>query len=228
MPIRKCRLTSLLNDVRATIAFDQPKLSASLRDGQIYVDGYFRVLSGLSKIDAQGAMAEYQIEIVFNPEYPNIEPKVYEVGNAIARDAEHHINPDGSCCLSVWEAWTAYSRSTSIQEFFDGPLKNFFLGQYLKRTTGDWPFGEERHGKEGLLDAFADRLGCSRNEKKIRYLLRLLSKEWPRGHWNCPCGSGLIVRKCCKKELSELSERLPQKNAKRMLVRLRSYDRKIG
>ena len=28
------------------------------------------------------------------------------------------------------------------------------------------------------------------NKKDIVYHLRLLSKDWPKGHWLCPCGSG--------------------------------------
>ena len=224
--IRINRLTSLLIEIRSTIAFDQPKLSASLQDRQVIVYGLFRVLTGDSSMGARGKIAEYQIQIEFDSAFPNIEPKVFDVGKAITRDADHHVNPDGSCCLVVWEVWTATTHNNTVQDYFDGPLKNFFLSQYLKQTTGVWPFGEETHGKEGVVDAFADLLGCAKNEKQVRRILRSLLEDWPRGHWNCPCGSGSIIRKCCAKKLSDLSKKVPPTNARRMLACLNRMSEK--
>ena len=218
--VRKRRLGPLLDEVRSTITFDQPNLSASLRGSRVFVDGKYLVLSETVGIVPQGAIAEYQIEITFDPTYPDIEPMVFEVGNAIPHHMDYHINSNGSCCICIWEIWIATAIDKSVQEYFHGPLKNFFLGQHLKKTTSKWPFGEERHGKQGLIDAFTDLLGCERNENKIRCLLRTLSKDWPRGHWDCPCGSGLIIRKCCAKKLSDLSKNVPSKNACRMLAYL--------
>jgi len=223
--IRRQRLANLLSEVQATIAFDQPLLTATLQTNGIFVSGTYALNPTTDELLGQGPIARYQVGIHFPSAFPKAEPVVFETGNTIPHDADHHINPDGSCCVVIWEVWASSTKRVSVQAYFDGPLRNFFLGQHQKATTGKWPFGEERHGKEGLIDAFADRLSSSRSEKKIRYLLRLLSKDWPKGHWDCPCGSGKIVRKCCAERLARLAKEVPKRDAQRMLSRLKSYDR---
>lgn len=220
--INNRRLQQLFNDVQATIAFDQPKLTAELKSDHIIVEGAFVVVASIDEHTNQGAIATYLVKIAFYASYPNSEPVVLETEGNIPRNPDYHINRDGSCCVVIWEDWIATAKYTSVQAYFDGPLKNYFLGQHIKQTTGDWPFGERRHGKKGLIDAFAEILRCEKNERKIIYLLRILSKDWPRGHWDCPCKSGQIIRKCCINDLAKLSANVPSKVAKRMLVRLQS------
>ncbi len=221
--MREFRLQRLLRTVRSVIAFVQPRLSASIKNGNVIVEGRFVVTPTLAEHTSDGAIAEFSILVVLASSYPNIEPRVSAPGNNIPQTPAHHMNDDGSCCVVIWEEWLATNEDNSIQAYFDGPLKNYFLGQHIKLATGNWPFGERNHGKEGILDAFAEILDCARNEKKIEYLLRILSKDWPRGHWICPCKSGQIIRKCCVVDLKTLSEKIPSKIAQKMLSRLRSY-----
>lgn len=171
-------------------------------------------------------MAQYEVTILFPPMFPNAEPIVSEIGKSIPRNADHHINGDGTCCIVIWETWALSTKKISVQDYFNDPFRNYFLGQYEKVKTGKWPFGEERHGKKGLIDAFAERLSCDKNERKVCYLLRLLSKDWPKGHWICPCGSGRVLRKCCAEKLDGLTRDVPKQDAKRMLSRLKTCDRK--
>ena len=224
--LRAQNLEKLFREVKCAIGFDQPKLKAERISDGVVVEGTYILTLTADAVVSQGEMAEYDIRIFFPSSFPAAEPKVLETGNTIPHHEDYHINPDGTCCVVIWEAWTATKEEISVQTYFDGPLKNFFLGQHHKALTNRWPFGEEKHGKQGLIDAFAAILGCSRNEKKVRYLLRVLSKDWPKGHWDCPCGSGRIIRKCCAKDLADLSNRIPKKNAQRMLARLRTYDRR--
>ncbi|MEQ9172277.1 MAG: hypothetical protein RIE87_13805 [Rhodospirillales bacterium] len=223
--IRRQRLANLLSEVQAAIAFDQPLLSATLQADGVLVSGTYALNPTAADLIGQGSIASYQVEIHFPPAFPKTEPIVFETGNTIPHDADHHINPDGTCCVVIWEVWATSAKSISVQGYFDGPFRNFFLGQHQKAATGKWPFGEERHGKAGLIDAFADKLSSPRNEKKVRYLLKLLSKDWPKGHWDCPCGSDRIIRKCCASRLAKLSDQVPKWDAKRMLSRLNACDR---
>ena len=223
--VRNQHQNQLLAEIQSAIAFDQPKLIAEANGNEVIVKGTFLVIPTTGEHTGHGAIAEYAVEIVFQHSYPKVEPYVKEAGGTIPHDADHHINPDGSCCILIWDVWASTSEDTSVQAYFDGPLKNFFLGQHEKHKTGKWPFGEWKHGKEGLIDAYAELLGCACKESKISYLLRILRKDWPRGHWDCPCGSGQIIRKCCRAELAGLSKKVSPKSAKRMLACLRVYDR---
>lgn len=214
------RLARLLDEVQSAVSFDQPLLTVRIDQERVVAEGTFIVLPTTPEFSGQGPIAEYQVKVDIALGYPRIEPKALETGGAIPRNADHHINPDGTCCVVIWEAWIAAEADISIKAYFDGPLKNYFLGQHLKRETGKWPFGEWAHGDPGLVDAFAERLGCKPNQKTVRYLLRILSKDWPRGHWACPCRSGKIIRKCCRSEMQALSQKVPPSNARRMLARL--------
>lgn len=225
--LRKRRLQQLFHTVQSVIAFDQPELSAKIKDGKIIVEGNLVVVPTIAEYANSGAIAEFLVRIIFKSSYPDAEPLVHETGGCIPRNPDHHINEeDGSCCVLIWEEWIATAKDKSVQAYFDSPLKNYFLGQHIKHTTGDWPFGERRHGKKGIIDAFGEILGCARNEKKIEYLLRILTKSWPRGHWDCPCKSGQIIRKCCFADLAKLNKKVPPKIAKKMLARLRLYTAK--
>ncbi|MBF0445703.1 MAG: hypothetical protein HQL68_08935 [Magnetococcales bacterium] len=226
--VREKQLQQLLSTVKSVIAFDQPKLSAVIKNNHVIVEGCFSIVSTNDSHKKHGVIAEFLVKIIFSPLYPTDEPRVLETGNCIKHTLDNHINTDGSCCIVVWEEWITTNSDNSVQAYFDGPLKNFFLSQHIKKTTGEWPFGEYPHGKEGLLDAFTNVLECSKNETKVLYLLRILSKDRLRGHWNCPCKSGKTIRKCCLDDLVRLRTKVPSKMAQIMSNRLQSYDRKKG
>lgn len=168
----------------------------------------------------EGPITSFQIKVITNRRFPTCEPKVFETGGRIPRTAERHINPDGDCCVTVWEEWLTNSDDTSFAAFLVGPLREYFLGQYWFEKTGKWPFGERSHGEKGLIEAFADALGVPNQKGEVIYHLRLLSQDWPTGHWACPCGSGRLLRHCHSANLLALHERIPPRMAKRMLRRL--------
>ena len=55
----------------------------------------------------------------------------------------------------------------------DGPLHEYFLGQFYFEKTGRWPFGERLHGYAGLQEAFADALGVPNKKESLLYYLRI-------------------------------------------------------
>jgi hypothetical protein len=154
--------------------------------------------------------------------YPDVEPKVLEVGGRIPRLPDRHIDPDGDCCVTVWEHWLACANDHSYAAFLNGPLNEFFLGPYSYETTGKWPFGERPHGIRGLEEAYAEALGVVNKKRDLIYHLRLLSLDWPKGHWLCPCGSGVRLRYCHRDDLMALHQKVPPHLAKRMLRRLKA------
>lgn len=212
-----------LEEVKAAIAFDQPKLSAVRHGPNIVVRGNYLLFENGAIANPAGPISEFDIEIVLSDGYPIREPKVFEVGGRIPRSSDHHVNDEGDCCVTVWENWLVCAKDHSFAAFMNGPLNEFFLGQYWFEQTGKWPFGERSHGQKGLEEAYADALGIPNKKKDLIYHLRLLSRDWPKGHWLCPCGSGKPLRHCHSDELMALHERVPPRIAIRMLRRLKPY-----
>jgi hypothetical protein len=212
------RLT--LEEVRAAIAFDQPKLRASVEGAHIRVEGSYLVFEKDVVAAPAGPITAFDIRMELPAAYPRLEPKVFEVGGRIPRKADRHINPDGDCCVTVWEHWLATAQDRSVAGYFGGPLHEYFLGQFWFEKTGRWPFGERAHGTPGLEEAYADALGIPNKRKRLLYHLRLLSQEWPKGHWPCPCGSGDRLRHCHADQMMAMHRRIPPEIARRMLARL--------
>ena len=220
--------TLTLKAVRAAIAFDQPRLRAVADDGAILLQGTYLVFENGIIAAPDGPITEFDVEIVFSDRYPSQEPKVFEVGGRIPRYPDRHINPSGDCCITVWEHWLVNVTDHSVASFLNGPVKEYFLGQYWYEKTGRWPFGERPHGRNGLEEAYADALGITNERSQLTYHLRLLSQDWPKGHWLCPCGSGTKLRCCHRDDLMVLHEKVPSPMAKRMLRRLKQATTHCG
>ncbi|MDX0778235.1 hypothetical protein GOD44_28105 [Sinorhizobium medicae] len=209
-----------LEEVKAAIVFDQPKLRAAQNGQKIQIEGTYLLFEKDVVVAPDGPIAEFDIRMELSDLYPRREPKVFEVGGRIPRNPDRHINPDGDCCVTVWENWLVAARDHSFGSFLSGPLNEYFLGQFWFEKTGKWPFGERAHGTPGLEEAYADALGIANKRKGLLYHLRLLSHDWPKGHWPCPCGSGTLLRHCHRDYLMAMHQRVPSNVARRMLLRL--------
>ncbi len=218
--IKRDRLADLLKETKDVICFDQPDLVAAIVNSKIKINGVYHVMPREQNNRGGGSLADYIIEIELDIRFPDYAPVVRELGGSIPKTGEYHINQDGSCCLEVWETWLAKSKDKSVQSFFERPLRNFFLSQLYKREKGTFPFGEHQHGSPGILNGYAEVLECEPDKNVVLYNLKMLLHQPPRGHWQCPCGSGQKIRDCCRDRLSELSDRISPKLARQMLERL--------
>ena len=219
---RRARQATLLADVEASLAELQPHLKIVKNEPEIVIEGSF-LLSG-----SVGPFDQYQLRVLMADGYPKREPKVFETGGRIPRDRDRHINLNGDCCLTVWEEWLVTAPDTSFSGFLEGPVHEFFLSQWWFEKKGVWPFGARPHGADGMLDAYAEVLGVPAQQETVFNYLRALAKTRPKGHWPCPCGSGLKLRHCHRERLHELHQRVPSRMAKRMLLRLRESPGKQG
>lgn len=211
-----------LDEVKAAIAFDQPRLRATETGQSIRVEGSFLVYEQDVVAIPEGPITAFDVEMELSDRYPRREPKVFEVGGRVPRKPERHINPGGDCCVTVWENWLVATNDHSITNYLNGPLNEYFLGQFWFEKTGKWPFGERSHGVKGLEEAYADALGIPNKRGSLHYHLRMLSQDWPKGHWLCPCGSGKILRYCHRDDLWALHGKVNPAIARRMLKRLRA------
>jgi hypothetical protein len=83
-----------------------------------------------------------------------------------------------------------------------------------------WPFGERSHGREGLVETYAELL-CLDDPGTVPAYLDCLRKKELKGHFDCPCGSNKRLRDCHRDQLQELRKRIPVHLAQRAYDRLR-------
>ena len=209
------RLSDLLKEVVAYIEVEQPELTARVHKGMIVVEG--KLLVGPT-----GAWFDvYVVLLVFLPDFPNVEPLVWEVSSRVPRTAERHVFPkDGNCCLGVWEEWLICAPSRAVADFMRDPLQSYFESQTYFEMHGDWPYGQRSHGVQGVVEAFADVLGVAPQIAVIHDYLTVLAREQPKGHHPCPCGSGRRLRHCHLELVRGMAGRVSPHMARRMLQKL--------
>ena len=217
---KKKRLT--LCEVEDAINLNQPRLRVEKNVQSFLVRGTFLVFEAEAVCNPAGPLTRFEIEIIIPDRFPHFEPRLFEIGGRIPRKLCRHINGSGSCCVAVWEHWLIEADDISIAGYLNGPVNEFFLGQYYYENKGEWPFGEHSHGREGLIEAYSGLLRVPPREQNIVNYLRTLAQEGPRGHRLCPCGSGEKLRDCHYKLMIKLHKSIPPPMANRMLKRLNS------
>lgn len=206
----------LLEEIERAVATHQPELAVSTTDALILLEGRF-VVSGPS-----GPFDFYEVRVGVSPEYPAHEPIVFEIGGRIPKRIDRHIFPKhGDSCLGVWEEWLLTSPDHRFGTFLTGPMHDYFLSQSHFEATGEWPFGERSHGKQGVLEGYAALLQLPCDEGLLAAYLFVLSRDHLKGHVTCPCGSGKKLRNCHRAELQDLRQRIPAHMAERMYKRIR-------
>lgn len=203
----------LVAEIRAYLASRHPDLDLRIEDGRVSIRGSFAIADG------EGVVDRFQVVICIPDDFPDGLPTLEEVGGRIPRESKRHVEPSGLACLTVPEDWYFLSQDRSFGAFMEGPIKNFLVSQSTFELTGEWPFGERPHGFEGLVQGYSERFG-STDLAVIRNYLRYLALKSPKGHWDCPCGSGKRIRQCSHQEqLMVLRSSLPPKIADRALKR---------
>lgn len=178
-----------------------PTLHAIIGDGKVSVNGSFALVHEGREID------RYSLNISLPDDYPRSLPTVWETAGRIPRILDRHVFPaTGALCLGVPAAlWIVMRGRFEIDRVLKIPVRNFLIGNSMVDAGEAWPYGEWRHGPDGMLDFFAETIGTT-DPAKIADLLLGLLKGKVRGHWPCPCGSGTIIRKCHRTAIESLRE----------------------
>lgn len=172
-------------------------------DGGAHVEGKFEVWADGRFIDS------YLIRVEIDREYPATMPKVFEVGGGLKRDADRHINPDGSACLFVPDArWKHWPVGSDLVSFLKGPVYYFFLSQAFFDLEGRWLFGDRPHGDEGVIDYFREELevdtfGVVYKCLDLAVNATKLARNMRRA---CVCGSAKILDDCHRIHIQQIAK----------------------
>lgn len=156
-------------------------------------DQYF-LIRGTIFIESDDVKDNYEIEIRLTPKYPCQIPHTKEIGSKIPTDFHHH--QDGHLCLEIpFKIWEIFRQEETLLNYVDNLLIPYLFSYTYFKNIGKLPFGERRHGTNGILDYYKDRFKTS-NDLVAVDLLRVLAEDNYRGHSICPCGSAKNLRNC--------------------------------
>jgi hypothetical protein len=207
---------SLVEQIRGDLRAHYPSLHLFIDpDGSATVRGTFPVRS------AQGRVLDrYQVSIELLADYPKSLPVVRETGGQIPWKADFHVDPDGKACVLLPDdRWRCFPEGAPFRQFLDGPLHDFFLGHSLVALGEDWPFGEWSHGADGVYEYYRELLQTD-DADTVRRFLFVLAKLNLKRHWDCPCGSGRKIARCCRARIRDLRTKIPPAIARSALERL--------
>jgi len=154
----------------------------------------------LSVVDNEGTLWHtYKIEIHYTENYPRVFPVVYEIGGAIMRIPDWHINNDGSCCLdNEFSQQIKCYKGLSLVDFIQTELLPWLANQSYRRVTGNYINGEQGHGDIGRIEFFIIELKAPNLLTCVKWMIKLLRKETLPRQSDCFCGSGKKWRHCHK------------------------------
>jgi len=205
---------ALFEKEKAEVEVNFPELHIRVVGELVLVVGTFPIISTGTVLD------RYSVEIELARDHPKSLPSVREVGGRIPWVAERHVNGNGTACVLLPdERWKAWPVGSTLLDFLNGPVRNFFLGQSLVERRGPWPFGQWGHGADGIREYYGELLGTQDAQVIYQYLESLCAKK-VKGHWPCPCGSGKRLCDCHMATVQDLRKKIARKDAMMSLQRL--------
>jgi len=200
---------SLFEKERAEVESAYPNLHFHVVNKAVFIRGTFPIVFKGEVFD------RYRIEIELPKDYSKSMPVVREMGGRIPPTADFHVNPkDGTACVLLPdERWWVWPPGSTLLDFLNGPVRNFFLGQSLVELGEPWPFGQWGHSVEGIREFYSKLLDTDDLGMIIRGV-EYLSKKKIKGHWLCPCGSGKRLRDCHGEIIRDLATKIPPQVAR--------------
>jgi hypothetical protein len=193
----------LLVKLREQVEAKYPDLRIQVVDEFVTINGSFPIIEDGVELD------RYQIKIIIPPDFPREIPIAKETAGRIPWTADWHTFDKGFLCVIVPEEWLLNSNAHSLMHYFDGPLRNYLIGNSLAETNAPRPMGERPHGSKGLLESYGEMVEWA-DSRAVPAFLDAVAAKRVRQHLKCPCGSGSMIRDCHLPKVQELRNRIPR------------------
>lgn len=150
----------------------------------------------------KGAIEDtYSVDIFMPAKNSTALPTAKETGGRIK---DFHVNQDGTLCLgALVEIRRRRLQDSSLRGFIEGLVIPFLYSFSYKEKYNSLPFDDLPHGGEGTLKYYREFFKVDSNLSVIEFL-RILTMDNYKGHFICPCGSGLKMRSCHGNKLREI------------------------
>ena len=195
---------------RACIAEMFPELSYRIDETaeRVFLDG------AITLVAECGVPTSISVRVEFPSDYPQGEPRIFEVAGRFPHVSDRHFFADGQCCLwlppeSRWKSNKPDGLCRILEEvavFFDQQLV------YEAEGLDVWPGGQRSHGEEGYLEYVQDVLGG--DQQLVAAFVPILAgpkKGYAQSNDLCPCGSKRKYKRCHKQRVEEVRRRLEGK-----------------
>ena len=219
--------SKLFQELKSSIANVYPTLCAQIENGIVYICGNLILYTPDGK-----ELDHYTIEIELPTNYPQHIPIVRETGRRLPKISDRHFSKTGTqteetACLFLPEERSKYwPMGSTIIDFIDGPVKDFFLWQTdYDLNDGKSRFGARQHADKGIIEFYKEEIG-SEDKTVIKTLLEYLTKKEIKGHWLCYCGSGKKIRDCHINKLKELGSKISCDDAMKSFEVMEKYYKK--
>jgi hypothetical protein len=193
-----------LDQDQALIAEHYPELHFQVdhEKSRVEIDGLLRLVADC------GITTPIHVRLVFPDDYPDAEPRAFDIGARFPHDSDHHFFTDGQCCLwldldSGWDR----SNPNALLSFLD-QLVLFFDRQLTYEATGSWPGGERPHGRNSAtIDLVLDLI--NRDSQLLDALMPTFANRSTVGrNSSCPCGNAKKFKRCHLGIVEHVSRRI--------------------
>ncbi|MFY9619721.1 MAG: SEC-C metal-binding domain-containing protein [Pyrinomonadaceae bacterium] len=183
------------------VAREYPSLSFRIdrESGDVYLEG------NLVYRSESGIPTEVPVQVNFPFDYPNREPRAFDVAGLFEHSLDRHFaNDEGACCLwlppkSRWNP----SDPDTLLTFLDEVVL-FFHRQLIYDATGrkNWPGPQYGHRIDGYEQWIAEVFG---KEDALRAFVPILNANLKVGRNDrCPCQSGRKFKRCHAEILEDI------------------------
>lgn len=176
------------------------------------VKGEFRLRGTLRfSADARGKeriVDEYEIDCSIPALFPNELPTVRETGGRITAAYEHRFI-DGTLCLgSPTSLRLRISDNAPLLTFIDRCVVPTLYGWSYFERHGALPFGELKHGADGIRQDLASLFGVETEEVAIDFVRLTSLRKRVANKRQCACRSGKRLGRCHHRGVNMLRKRL--------------------
>jgi hypothetical protein len=196
---------AVLDEVEILLA-QQPLLTKTEIDGGLK---FYRNYKVCNQFENEVFEDYFSLEIVVPNGFPEDIPIVKSTDGRIrANNYKGHVYTNGQLCLELSTAIIAFLQGNpSLLAFLIKYLDTYLCGFLFYQKRKYLPFGEHKHGVDGLLDYYCELFETT--DIKLAYsLLFCLCRENLKGHIQCPCQSGKRYRDCHREKINELKASL--------------------
>jgi len=163
------------------------------------------IIYGTIFIEKNEIKDQYEVEIYVPYNYPKEIPIPREVSGKIPNKFHHYTN--GELCLETpFRIYKFFYQGGTLYGYTEKLLVPYlFSYSYYLVNNGKLPFGEHKHGGEGILEDYKKDFGDVDDLTVVR-LLQILVEDNYRGHKLCPCGKNKKLRNCHGQTILSMKE----------------------